>query len=198
MQEVSNVRPISWWQTSRRVRDGEGRSKNRIAFLLYALPHWMKRACCVDSGTKTYQVFFLCLQFVQVCCHCHTVTQQIQGADTLCRLPWSDGYRAGTCKVLPVTAREANNLTLYPHGRNSGYGRVHGRCSSPNRLIWFVDTGYELPGLRVHEGGVVSVDNSTAGADPKRRAGENVPWGYLGLADAARDFRTTCRKRLPV
>lgn len=38
----------------------------------------------------------------EVCCHCHAITQQIQGTDTLCRLPWSDGYRAGTYKVLPA------------------------------------------------------------------------------------------------
>lgn len=60
--------------------------------------------------------------------------------------------------------------------------------------LGYPDIGYELPELRVHEE-VVSVDNSTAGAD---RDGQVKMFreAALGLADAAKERRDNMQEKV--
>ena len=91
---------------------------------------------------------------------------------------------------------KANNLTLYPHKEKEFWLWVSTWAlflTKPSDL-GYPDTGYELPELRVHEE-VVSVDNSTAGAD---RDGQVKMFreAALGLAGAAKERRDNMQEKV--
>jgi len=91
---------------------------------------------------------------------------------------------------------KANNLTLYPHKEKEFWLWVSTWAlflTKPSDL-GYPDIGYELPELRVHEE-VVSVDNSTAGAD---RDGQVKMFreAALGLADAAKERRDNMQEKV--
>lgn len=70
-------------------------------------------------GSKTYQTFLDKFRggALQTGCDRNAVPEQVQGADTLCRIPGSDGHRPGTDKVFPEGQHKGKQPDTVPeHG----------------------------------------------------------------------------------
>ncbi len=179
-----------------RVRDGEDGA--RIEPSYFTVTSLDEASVLRGFGTKTYQEFLPLFAEVPY----RFVATATPSPNRYKELIHYAGYLGvmdtgqALTRFFQRDSTKANNLTLYPHKEKEFWLWVSTWAlflTKPSDL-GFPDIGYELPELRVHEE-VVSVDNSTAGAD---RDGQVKMFreAALGLADAAKERRDNMQEKI--
>lgn len=179
-----------------RVRDGE--DGVRIEPSYFAVTSLDEASVLRGFGTKTYQEFLPLFAEVPY----RFVATATPSPNRYKELIHYAGYLGvmdtgqALTRFFQRDSTKANNLTLYPHKEKEFWLWVSTWAlflTKPSDL-GYPDIGYELPELRVHEE-VVSVDNSTAGAD---RDGQVKMFreAALGLADAAKERRDNMQEKI--
>jgi DNA modification methylase len=179
-----------------RVRDGE--DGVRIEPSYFAVTSLDEASVLRGFGTKTYQEFLPLFAEVPY----RFVATATPSPNRYKELIHYAGYLGvmdtgqALTRFFQRDSTKANNLTLYPHKEKEFWLWVSTWAlflTKPSDL-GYPDIGYELPELRVHEE-VVSVDNSTAGAD---RDGQVKMFreAALGLADAAKERRDNMQEKV--
>ncbi len=179
-----------------RVRDGEDGA--RIEPSYFAVTSLDEASVLRGFGTKTYQEFLPLFAGVPY----RFVATATPSPNRYKELIHYAGYLGvmdtgqALTRFFQRDSTKANNLTLYPHKEKEFWLWVSTWAlflTKPSDL-GYPDIGYELPELRVHEE-VVSVDNSTAGAD---RDGQVKMFreAALGLADAAKERRDNMQEKI--
>ena len=179
-----------------RVRDGE--DGVRIEPSYFAVTSLDEASVLRGFGTKTYQEFLPLFAGVPY----RFVATATPSPNRYKELIHYAGYLGvmdtgqALTRFFQRDSTKANNLTLYPHKEKEFWLWVSTWAlflTKPSDL-GYPDIGYELPELRVHEE-VVSVDNSTAGAD---RDGQVKMFreAALGLADAAKERRDNMQEKV--
>ena len=179
-----------------RVRDGEDGA--RIEPSYFAVTSLDEASVLRGFGTKTYQEFLPLFAEVPY----RFVATATPSPNRYKELIHYAGYLGvmdtgqALTRFFQRDSTKANNLTLYPHKEKEFWLWVSTWAlflTKPSDL-GYPDIGYELPELRVHEE-VVSVDNSTAGAD---RDGQVKMFreAALGLADAAKERRDNMQEKI--
>lgn len=179
-----------------RVRDGE--DGVRIEPSYFAVTSLDEASVLRGFGTKTYQEFlplFAEVPYRFVATATPSPNRYKELIHYASYLGVMDTGQALT-RFFQRDSTKANNLTLYPHKEKEFWLWVSTWAlflTKPSDL-GYPDIGYELPELRVHEE-VVSVDNSTAGAD---RDGQVKMFreAALGLADAAKERRDNMQEKI--
>lgn len=179
-----------------RVRDGE--DGVRIEPSYFTVTSLDEASVLRGFGTKTYQEFLPLFAEVPY----RFVATATPSPNRYKELIHYAGYLGvmdtgqALTRFFQRDSTKANNLTLYPHKEKEFWLWVSTWAlflTKPSDL-GYPDIGYELPELRVHEE-VVSVDNSTAGAD---RDGQVKMFreAALGLADAAKERRDNMQEKI--
>ena len=179
-----------------RVRDGEAGA--RIEPSYFTVTSLDEASVLRGFGTKTYQEFLPLFAEVPY----RFVATATPSPNRYKELIHYAGYLGvmdtgqALTRFFQRDSTKANNLTLYPHKEKEFWLWVSTWAlflTKPSDL-GYPDIGYELPELRVHEE-VVSVDNSTAGAD---RDGQVKMFreAALGLADAAKERRDNMQEKI--
>lgn len=179
-----------------RVRDGEAGA--RIEPSYFTVTSLDEASVLRGFGTKTYQEFLPLFAEVPY----RFVATATPSPNRYKELIHYAGYLGvmdtgqALTRFFQRDSTKANNLTLYPHKEKEFWLWVSTWAlflTKPSDL-GYPDMGYELPELRVHEE-VVSVDNSTAGAD---RDGQVKMFreAALGLADAAKERRDNMQEKI--
>ena len=196
MQEVKQCPTNIMVTNYERVRDGE--DGIRIEPSYFTVTSLDEASVLRGFGTKTYQEFLPMFAEVPY----RFVATATPSPNRYKELIHYAGYLGvmdtgqALTRFFQRDSTKANNLTLYPHKEKEFWLWVSTWAlflTKPSDL-GYPDTGYELPELRVHEE-VVSVDNSTAGAD---RDGQVKMFreAALGLADAAKERRDNMQEKI--
>ena len=196
MQEVKQCPTNIMVTNYERVRDGE--DGVRIEPSYFTVTSLDEASVLRGFGTKTYQEFLPLFAEVPY----RFVATATPSPNRYKELIHYAGYLGvmdtgqALTRFFQRDSTKANNLTLYPHKEKEFWLWVSTWAlflTKPSDL-GYPDIGYELPELRVHEE-VVSVDNSTAGAD---RDGQVKMFreAALGLADAAKERRDNMQEKI--